>query len=73
MLKQLLAQQLLDCILIDVKTHFKSRMAKLAAVLLEGTDEDPESVVNKKFTCAEKREVCSVAAKVYAGSPSCQS
>ena len=33
-LKQLQARQLLDCILINIKTHFKSRMAKLVAVLL---------------------------------------
>ena len=33
-LKQLLCQQLLNCILVDTKTHFKSRLAKLVAVTL---------------------------------------
>ena len=77
MLKQLLAEQLLDCILVDVKTHFKSRLTKLVAVTLRKSATDHESAAHrdtrildneaKRFTKEEKSATFAVTTKVCTG------
>ena len=73
-LKQLLCQQLLDCVLVDTKTHFKSRLSKLIAVTLHKSATDHASkdtkVLDKELTMItkeEKKVAFAVATKVCAG------
>ena len=63
-MKQLLAQQLLDCSLVYMKIHFKPMIAKFVAVLLHGDDALGEFRANDNVQQVYAREAFSLAAKV---------
>ena len=79
MLKQLLADEMLSCILVDVKTHFKSRLARLVDFLLEEKKKDmsansthpneeaySQPTSAKKWIRMEKYEAFTIASRVFA-------
>lgn len=71
-LKQLLAQQMLSCILTDVKSHFKSRLARLVHLLLkrsdngEHSDAQDKSVGPGRWTRGERTKAHLIATRVFA-------
>ena len=67
-LKQLLANQMLSCILIDVKSHFKSRLARLVHHLLktengEHSDAEDKSI---RWNSRERMTAHRIASRAFA-------
>lgn len=57
MLKQLLADQMLSCILVDTKTHFKSRLAKFIHFLVKRKGREQDRELNSQNSGEQEDDV----------------